>query len=184
MTDLKEFVYRLHKDLLDHQITLVYEGEVNQEITKAFANLTQRSLEETENNLTLQKRVYHVMVECLQNIGKHSDHLDSGEPVVPGQGLFMVSRNESGYAITTGNIIGNSRIDLIRSLLDEVNSLDHEQVKELYKKKIVETKLSEKGGAGLGFIDIVKKTGNRLEYQFVPVNDKSSFFILRSAVNK
>ncbi len=182
--DLKELVYGLHKNLVDHRILLVYEGEVNQEITKAFTNLTQKNLEETENNLTLQKRVYHVMVECLQNIGKHSDSLESGEPMVPGQGLFMVSKNDSGYTITTGNAISNSKILPIKNTLDQLNGLNHEQVKELYKKKIVETRLSEKGGAGLGFIDIVKKTGNVLEYEFEKINDKSSFFILRSAINK
>jgi hypothetical protein len=38
--------------------------------------------------------------------------------------------------------------------------------------------LSSKGTAGLGMIDIARKSGNKLEYQFLPIDDKNSFFCL------
>ena len=136
--ELKDFVFDFHQNMVKHKITLVYEGEVTQEVTKAFTNLTQKSLEENENNVPLQKRVYHVMVECLQNIGKHSDHSDSGDPIIPGRGIFMVSRANEGYAVTTGNIVANDRIDEIQSLIDEVNGLDKDEIKKLYKTKVFE----------------------------------------------
>ena len=43
--------------------------------------------------------------------------------------------------------------------------------------------LSSKGGAGLGLIDIAKKTGNKFEYHFLPIDDNFSFFILISKVS-
>ena len=182
--ELKDFVFNFHRDMVKHKITLVYEGEVTQEVTKAFTNLTQKSLEENEDSIPLQKRVYHVMVECLQNIGKHSDHWESGDPIIPGRGIFMVSRSNEGYAVTTGNIVANERVNEIRNRIDEVNGLDKDEIKELYKKKIVESRLSDKGGAGLGFIDIARKTGNQIEYHFEKVNEIASFFILRLEINK
>ena len=88
-----EFVYQIHKSMVSNKILLVYEGEINQDITKAFTTMTQRNLDEDElTSVPIKKRVYHVMVECLQNIGKHSDNVVSGEPEVPGNGIFMVSR--------------------------------------------------------------------------------------------
>jgi hypothetical protein len=47
-----------------------------------------------------------------------------------------------------------------------------------------ETAISEKGGAGLGFIDIARKTGNPLEYHFEPIDEKNSFFLLKTSINK
>ena len=35
------------------------------------------------------------------------------------------------------------------------------------------------GGAGLGLIDIARKTEQKLEYQFLPIDDDSYFFILK-----
>jgi len=69
-------------------------------------------------------------------------------------------------------------------LLDKFNSLNPDEIKEEYKKMIKESRLSEKAGAGLGFIDIVKKTGNNIEYHFEEVNNRTSFFIQKSKINR
>ena len=39
-------------------------------------------------------------------------------------------------------------------------------------------KLSEKGGGGLGLIDIAKKSRNKLQYSFKEIDDDYSFFTL------
>jgi hypothetical protein len=182
--DFMHFVYQIHGSMLENNILLVYEGEVNQEITKAFTSLTQKRLEgDTETDLPIKKRVYHVMVECLQNIGKHCDHIDSGLPISPGNGIFMVSKNDGGFNVITGNPIANTKVKGIKEMLDTVNGMNREEVKAYYKKKILESRISEKGGAGLGFIDIVKKTGNRIDYHFTRINDKTSFFIVKTYIN-
>ena len=59
-----------------------------------------------------------------------------------------------------------------------------EAAKELYKKALIENKLSDKGGAGLGFIDIVKRTEKKLEYQINGINDTISFFVLIIRISK
>ena len=43
--------------------------------------------------------------------------------------------------------------------------------------------MSEKGGAGLGFITIGMKSGNKLKVDFKKINDQFSLFTLTSAVN-
>jgi len=176
------FVQDFHKAMLDHHLQLVYEGEVNQAITKAFAGLAEKNMSEENVDLGTIKRVYHVMVESLQNISKHADDIKTGKPIRPGKGIFLVGRNEESFVITTGNVVSNERKQQICSLIDHVNGLSKEEVKELYVKQMKEARLSEKGGAGLGFIDIVKKTGNRLDYHFETLNDLTSFFILKSSV--
>ena len=56
------------------------------------------------------------------------------------------------------------------------------QLTKLYKQQIREGRLSPKGGAGLGFIDIARKTGQKLIYSFLRVDDENSFFVLTSTV--
>lgn len=179
-----EFVYRIHESMVSNNIMLVYEGEVNQDITKAFTTLTQKNLDEdAETSLPIKKRVYHVMVECLQNIGRHSDNVQSGEPEIPGNGIFMVSKFEQEYTVITGNPVANNKITEITGILNKVNSMDAEEIKAYYKEKILASRISEKGGAGLGFIDIVKKTGNKIDFHFAKINEVTSFFIVKTKIN-
>ena len=43
--------------------------------------------------------------------------------------------------------------------------------------------MSDKGGAGLGFITIGMKSGNKLKTEFKKINDDFSLFTLISSIN-
>jgi hypothetical protein len=179
-----EFVYDFYRSMKAHEITLVYEGEITHQITKAFTSLTESNMAKEEESNTVQKKVFHVMVECLQNISKHADTFGSDDYLFAGRGIFMVSKGKEDYHVTTGNVIENRKIEELTDMLEEINSLDKEGLKQLYKKQMREGRLSDKGGAGLGFIDIARKTGNKLEYHFLPIDETSSFFLLSSSISR
>ena len=179
-----EFVYEFYKSMKAHEITLVYEGEITHQITKAFTSLTESNMAKEEESGSVQRKVFHVMVECLQNISKHADDFTSNDFLFSGRGIFLVSKGENEYSVTTGNAVENERIEELTILLEQINKLDKDELKELYKRQIKEGRLSEKGGAGLGFIDIKRKTGRDLEYHFLPINDETSFFLLTSTISR
>jgi len=179
-----EFVYDFYKSMKAHEITLVYEGEITHQITKAFTSLTESNMAKEEESNTVQKKVFHVMVECLQNISKHADSFGSDDFLFAGRGIFMVSKGDVEYHVTTGNVIENSKIDELTRILDNINILDKEGLKQLYKTQMREGRLSEKGGAGLGFIDIARKTGRKLDFHFLSIDEENSFFILTSTISR
>lgn len=179
-----EFVYEFYKSMKAHEITLVYEGEITHQITKAFTSLTESNMAKEEESGTVQRKVFHVMVECLQNISKHADDFGPEDYLFAGRGIFMVSKRETEYTVTTGNAIDKNRVEETREMLNHINSLNKEELNEMYKKQMKEGRLSEKGGAGLGFIDIVRKTGRKLDYHFLPITEQTSFFLLTSTISR
>ena len=179
-----EFVYEFYQSMKEHEISLVYEGEITHQITKAFTSLTESNMAKEEESNTVQKKVFHVMVECLQNISKHADDFGSSDFMFSGRGIFLVAKGKDDYSVTTGNAVDNSKIPDLKNLLEQVNSLDKDELTELYKKQIKEGRLSDKGGAGLGFIDIKRKTGRNLNYHFLPINEDTSFFLLTSTISR
>ncbi len=183
-SDYMDFVYKFHNTLLEQNISLVYEGEVNQDIVKVFTAMTEKNMTESEASTKATKRLYHVMVECMQNICKHTDDPNTGKAQKPGSGVILLGEHGDAFMLTTGNTIINEKIEGIRSMLDEFNSLESDEIKSRYKQMIRDSKLSEKSGAGLGFIDIIKKTGNKVDYHFEPINDKTSFFIFSTKVDR
>lgn len=179
-----EFVYEFYKSMKEHEITLVYEGEITHQITKAFTSLTESNMAKEEESNSVQKKVFHVMVECLQNISKHADDFGTNDYLFSGRGIFMVAKGKDEYTVTTGNAIENNKMPELKRLLEQVNSLEKDKLTELYKKQIKEGRLSDKGGAGLGFIDIKRKTGKNLEYHFLPITQNASFFLLTSTISR
>lgn len=172
------------KGMREHEISFVYEGEITQQITLAFSALAESSISKSEDTGLIQRRVNFVMVECLQNITKHTEDIKTNNPSLSSKSIFMISKSKSEYAITTGNTIDKSKSHSLQVKIDYVNSLNKEELNEIYKKQISEGELSEVGGAGLGFIDILRRTGRKLEYHFLEIDEQTSFFILTSFVSR
>jgi hypothetical protein len=144
--------------------------------------MTERSF--TEENVTdmVKKRVYNIMTELLQNICKH-EFKDTNE--TDGiESLFMISSTETEYHIITGNALKENVIDIIVDKIKKVNSLDAEGLKAFYKETRLNTTISEVGGAGLGFIDIARKSCNPISYHFKRVNGDIWSFTQLVIVNK
>ena len=53
----------------------------------------------------------------------------------------------------------------------------------MYIKQIKEGSISNRGGAGLGLIDIARKTDESLDYQFLPFDEHNYFFLLKVEIN-
>ena len=177
-----EFVYDFYASMKAHEVRLVYEGKVTHQITKAFIALAEAQMEENQEASRVQRIVFHVMVECLQNISRHADEYDAEEALYSGKGIFMVSNTEESYCVTTGNAISNEKIPELKSMIEEINDLSDSDLKGLYVQQMREGRLSDKGGAGLGFIDIRRKTGEQLDFHFLPISDKVSFFLLTTLI--
>lgn len=175
------YIFDLHKVLSDKNIILVYEGEFTQEITKSVLSMAEKNMETLNEEVGIKKKVFNVMVECLQNICKHSEeYSDLSEEF--STAIFMIGKEVNEYSITSGNIIFNTKIENLKTKLDQINSLDKEGLKELYKATLSSSELSDKGGAGLGFIDMARKSGQKLLYDFEKLNEEISFFSLQSKI--
>lgn len=156
--------------------SLVYEGEFSHEVMKMFTSMAERDMDKSNEDKAVKRKVFHVMVECLQNMTKHSDDVDQNDGI--GNGLFIVGKKDGYWSVITANRILKEKIEGLKKSIDNINSLNKEDLNALYKKQIREGTLSEKGGAGLGLIDIARKTGRQLDYQFLPLEDNENYFFL------
>jgi len=156
----------------------IYRGKFTKTITSNLLSLTENYLGKDEDTAKLKKKIYFVMVECLQNITKHQDKIK--DIIGDESGILVLQKQSNKYYITTGNIIENENIDKLNAMLEKVNSLNPTDLKVYYQKMLVNGEISEKGGAGLGLIAMARKTGNKLLFDFQKVNDKFSYFYLRT----
>jgi hypothetical protein len=97
--------------------------------------------------------------------------------------LVVYSRTTDGYAVTTGNVLPAINIENLRSKLDEINNLDADQIRKVYRDTLGKSEFSNKGGVGLGLLEMARKTGNKLDYDFIELNEHFSYFILSKTVD-
>lgn len=175
------FVSKLHKVMQNKKLMLAFEGGFTQNLTKNILAMTENNLKDEDE--VIKKKVFNVMVECLQNICKYADFVE--KPITTVQdGIFMIGKNEEGYFLLSGNFINNSSQEGLEYKIKEVNSHDKEGLKKLYKDRLSTTELHDKGGAGLGLIDIARKSGQKIDYLFENVDERISFYSISTKINK
>jgi hypothetical protein len=173
-------VSNIYDEMIENGFSLVYLGEFSHDITKMFTQMAESDMEKNSEERSVQRKVYHVMVETLQNMNKHSDEIKEGNI---GNGLFIIGKKQDIYYIITSNKVAEQHKEPLERALNQVNAATKEELNQMYRKQIREGKLSDKGGAGLGLIDIARKIGEPLNYQFLQLDESNYFFILKVEIN-
>lgn len=175
------YIEELFKEMNHKNLILTYQGEFTQDITKSVLAMAERNLESRGEQSVIKRKVFNVMVECLQNIVKHSY---KGHNILD-RAIFIIGEADETYEIATGNFIETTETESLKCKIEEVNNLDKDGLKSLYKEIIKEKDgLSERGGAGLGLVDMARKSGNKIEFQFNKFDDSHSFFSLKTKISR
>ncbi len=177
-----KYFYDFHQLMEQSEIIMVYAGEFSQALTKTLLSFTERkfNVEKLEDNV--KRKIYNIMVEMLQNISKNA--LDNDHVITGNSPIFMIGESSDFYFLISSNKISNQNIPALKSRIDEVNSLDSEGLKQLYKEVRINGTFSKVGGAGIGVIDMARKSENALVYEFVRLNDEFSMYSLLIRVSR
>ena len=105
-------------------------------------------------------------------------------PVYEADAIHKILREQKGYLLDCLAEDILTRFNTKEERKDFLNRMHKRRLgpKELYKQQIKRGRLSDKGGDGLGFIDMVRKTGEQLIYSLIKINNKISYFILKSTI--
>lgn len=164
--------------MMEGNLMFVYRGIVTNENSEALLMLLEKDMEQSDFGFLGRKRLFMFVLESLQNVSRHSSKQKHGE-----MSLVVYSKKDSGYTVTTANVIHKDDASGLKNQLDLLNSLDADGIRDLYRQKLSTTDFSEKGGAGLGLIEMAKKTGNKLDYDFIELDKEHLYFVLSKSVD-
>lgn len=175
--------YSLFKLMEEDNVIVAYKGEVTSEILSAVFPLIEIKMDQISEELRMKKRVFNVLVEMLQNLYHHASPYPYKTPKEKTI-LFFIGKKDGVYYIVTGNYVNKSQVQALKNKLDKINASTPEELKELYRKTLLEGEFSEKGGAGLGFIDIARKSQSKIDYAFYPCNEEYDYIMLRVKISQ
>ncbi len=174
--DINEYYAHLQKG----EVILSYKGSITSELINEVLETVEEKLVEIDESGKTRKKVYNVLVESLQNLYHHIEVKHEGveENLDPKFGILLVLKEDDEYKVITGNFIKNNKIQFLKEKIDKINSMSKEELKDMYKFILNHQKISAKGGGGLGLVDIARKTGKNVLYEFYQYDDNYSFFNL------
>lgn len=168
--------FRFFLDSYDYDLSLNYRGPFQDDITSKIVDISENTILETKGATKVHRKVSFLLVECFQNIIKHSDSSPVQSDSMLSPGMFSFKNKEQAYIINSINQVKEEDIHYLRKTVDLVNAMDRDTLKRLYQRQLQRSELDSKGGAGLGLIELARRSGQNLQYEFEHRENKQAYF--------
>jgi hypothetical protein len=178
MAELELLAY--YKKMCERNIVLDFQGAISQDMVVGMAELLRSKFSQELGKTNIVKKLFAIFIEMAQNIASYSTervYLDNRHGDV-GAGIIVVTEEDKMYTITSGNLVKKKSIPKIIEHCRRINQMDKEELKQFYKSRIKRSREKGKKGAGVGLIDIARKSGNPIQYKATPLDTIHSFFVL------
>jgi hypothetical protein len=95
------------------------------------------------------------------------------------QGIFILGSKNNSYFLQSGNVIKNKNAAYIKDIIDRLNKLDKNGLRQFYKEQLKSDKQNpDSKGAGLGLIEMAKRACAPIEYYFCPYENDYTFYTI------
>lgn len=156
--------------------------EYNGLLTQNILGNIEEELEKNHQNIfgmtRKKEKLFTVIYELGQNVIKYGVQEDDCD--ISEQPYISISYDNSSdlFDIICANKVSNKSVETIKSRIDEVNSLNHEEIKIKYKELIRSRKYAHENGAGVGFFEFAKRSDKKIIYNFDFVDSENSYYTI------
>lgn len=162
------------------EVIFNFKGEINNQVLRSILKTMDEKMAEIGEDRFVRKKINSILIECLQNLIFHGEkpQIQDAEP-----SLQISKSTENLYEITTSNLVQQSKVESLGRYIDKINAMDKDQLRDYYQEVLTNGKFNPQGGAGLGIINIARKTyDQKVFYSFTPRNEQYQLFKMRMLV--
>ena len=162
------------------KVIVSHFGEFSQDLVNSLSTSIENMMIESGDKKGTVKRMFSILVEGLQNIRIHGGRDEDNTQV----SFLLILQTETFYKVTLANLVNSTNIDKITERIDGLNQMESPEIKELYMNVLSNGIMSNKGGAGLGFITMALKSKNKLVYTASQVSENLHFLSLEITIDR
>lgn len=178
-----EHVKSLYESVARHNIIVFYNGAISNEMVMQLGDI----LEKKKSLSGKMKRLFSIFLEMSQNLMRYSAHREKLEEseTETGVGMVLVAELEDYYLISAANQIESHRLIIVSNQIELVNNCTKEELKAMYLERRKLPPPPGSKGAGLGIIDIARKSDTPIEFQTWPSPQAGfTYFSIMATVQK
>jgi hypothetical protein len=166
-------------------IILYYKGTINFDNINELIHTLKEKMKARKVSYVVYKKILMLMIETLENIIRYRENFNKDSHIITNYPPeFKLYFYLNSYIIETSNAVLLQDIPVLEAKMVKLNKLDKKSIRDLYKATITNGQFSDKGGAGLGIIEMAKISDEKLQYSFSKIDDVFSYFALKLIVNE
>jgi hypothetical protein len=165
---------RLFEALAPERFALLYGGTFPDEHTARFIGIGEEVLDHDGAEKGIRTRTAFVLVEAYQNVVRHRP----GDGSARGCSFFFLHGANSTEVVTV-NPVAEADLPDLRIALERVEGRTTEELKSLFLGSLQRGEQTKRGGAGLGLIEMARRSGHGLRHAFWPTTTHGQRFALR-----
>lgn len=176
-----ENLLELKESFSEQGILISFNGPFTHSIIEEIGNAIRRYMEGENLGRGAITDVFAVYIEQTQNVRNYLARRVFSNPRHL-SAIVVIGNRDGNYLVSSGNVVADEDVEDLTVRLERLNSLDKEGLKKLYKEQLRAPRPQGSGGAGLGLIDIARRSTGKLVYAFEAMEGGSSFFSLTATV--
>lgn len=173
-------LFEMRANCIRQRVMLCFNGPISRSLIEEIGHALRKYLEDAEASPGGAMDVFAVYVEMTQNIRHYASKMNYSE--ADGAATVVVSRDEQGrYMISVGNLVEAPDAERLVQRIDQLAAMDKAQLKAAYKEQLRRPRDAQSpSGAGLGLLDMARRSSEPLQATLRPMSDGRSFFCLRA----
>ncbi|HRH37560.1 MAG TPA: SiaB family protein kinase [Flavobacteriales bacterium] len=183
MMDLAS-VHALYDVLARDRFDLLYSGNFPDEHTADLITLSEDQAVLGLRDRTHRQRLAFVMVEAYQNIVRHRTKLIGAMERGAGRSMFMMRSTADGEEVIALDPVLTEEVEELDRMLARIGTADVKQLKQIFLDRLKDGTRTQRGGAGLGLIEMARRSNNGLRHKLLPLNASSKLFLLHVLVGQ
>lgn len=148
-----------------------YSGDFPDEHSARLIELAAAVSPASGSAQALRGRLGYVMVEAFQNIVRHRADTEGMAPWGDARSLFMLHYGQDWQLLVAENAVTAPQKNKLDGLLNGLRGRTLGELKELFMAGMQRTSVPGVRGAGLGLIEMVRRSGGRVGWGFLPIDD-------------
>ncbi|WP_026999919.1 SiaB family protein kinase [Eisenibacter elegans] len=158
-------IYTYYQHLKQARMIVSYTGAVDGELIDLLIQLSEHRLSNTAIKKSTRKKVINILVESLQNIYHYTQAYQT-LPEVYDSPFVVLQEADDEIWLHVGNYVDQDRAIFLAAKLAEIEVMSTDELQAYYVNRLASLSPPPdgEGGAGLGLIEIARKSAKRMHF--------------------
>ena len=172
----------MRESYLHDRIMLCFNGPISRSLIEEIGKALRNYLDTQQAAPSAAMDVFAVYIEMTQNIRHYARSQGYDDELAAA--TVAVARSEQGhYQVSAGNLVEQADGEHLVAAIDALALLDKPALKQAYKQQLRRPRNAESpSGAGLGLLDMARKSSRPLQASLQPLSNQRSFFSLTATI--
>ncbi len=164
----------IRKIMEQEGIIFSFTGLISQKMLVGIVETVKKELLELGAKNSVVNAIFSIAIEQMQNIMSYSSDkkiIDSS--IYASQGICAIGldKHNNKYFVASSNKINKNDKTKIKEKIDKVNSLNYNELRKYLRDLLKSGRDSHSRGAGVGFVEMAKRSSENIEYNFTHFED-------------